>query len=132
VDLATGSPLAGVNRAENALRTVAFAPDGEILACGGTDGSITLLDVRSGKIIHRFGVPISGVHISAVDPTGTIAAIARDGHLLEVFDLARGQLIFQLETHSTPHIAFMSTTALAIQDGQDVSLCDISQDYRRS
>jgi WD40 repeat protein len=82
--------------------TTAFSPDGRTKAVGRADGSIDLLDARTGKLLHR----LEG-HTLAI----TSVAFSPDGHLLlsasldkdaRLWSVATGKLVHLLRWHFGP------------------------------
>lgn len=54
---ALGAPLTGHNGTDPYIRSVAFSPDGRMLASGGNDGTIRFWDVKNHSAL---GVPLEG------------------------------------------------------------------------
>jgi RNA polymerase sigma factor (sigma-70 family) len=73
-----------------------YSPNGEKIAAAGFGPAVTLSDVASGKLLHRFphqSQPNSGV---AFAPDGTMLATA-DTHVCHLWDLATGKELRQLQ-----------------------------------
>ena len=74
------------------LTTVAFHPDGHLLAVGGADGSVRLYDVKTSQPAHTFPAPSATTPIVAVtfSENGTWLASANQGqNILTVWDLRK-------------------------------------------
>jgi RNA polymerase sigma factor (sigma-70 family) len=61
-------------RHRNALRSLAFSPDGRILASGGWDTAVRLWDSSTGKELRQLPGPDKGVECIAFAPDGKTAA----------------------------------------------------------
>lgn len=76
------------------LRTPAFAlafrPDGEILAVGGTDGTIQLWDVRTGTLRRRFETLKAAIVSIVFSPDSHWLAAASDYGIVRLWDLDDG------------------------------------------
>ena len=59
------------------FRSPVFTPDGKLLAYGGYDGAVTVLDVATGQAVQK--LPLEGAAVSHV-------ALSRDGQALAVVD----------------------------------------------
>jgi WD40 repeat protein len=75
--------------------STALAVSAEVVAFGGTDSQVQVLDGRSWQ--HRYTIPASAaVRSIAVDPAGTMLAIACDDSSLSTYDLVRGEPVARL------------------------------------
>jgi len=74
------------------INTVAFSPDGKILASAGDDDVIILWDVKTGQPRHP---PLVGhtepINTVAFNPEGTLLASASDDGTIILWDVARGR-----------------------------------------
>ena len=77
------------------VRTLAFAPSGHDLVTASADGTVFV--VRDGQSPVAIAVPGGAVTAIAFTPDGhAIAANAKDHHM-RVYDLARGQVVYELD-----------------------------------
>jgi WD40 repeat protein/class 3 adenylate cyclase len=88
--------------------SAAFAPDGRLVVVGGTNGTATLFDVRTGAIVRRFvhsrlssqlNAAIVGV---AFDPDGSLLATASADSRTKLWSVATGELLRAFEGHTSP------------------------------
>jgi WD40 repeat protein len=82
------------------ITCLAIAPDGKLLAAGGSDQRITLWDLPEGDL-HPGSllVPTPVTRSLALDPAGEMIACASSDHRIRVFNLHNGQMIKTLEGH---------------------------------
>jgi WD40 repeat protein len=90
-----GAPLwdAAVHRGE--VRSIAFAPDGELLVTASRDGAARVLETRTGT--ERVVLPTSGslgrpANDARFDPAGRRIAVASADERIRVYDLDGGEL----------------------------------------
>jgi WD40 repeat protein/serine/threonine protein kinase len=115
------------------VASLAFSPDGKVLACGKGNGSILLWDVAAGAELPPLPSPDDGVARIAFSPDGTLLAAAgqvNSGAVVRLWKVATGQLLF---TSHTPGdwiawcVAFSpdgKTLAAGLQSGE-VRLFDV-------
>ncbi len=82
------------------LTSVAFSPDGKILAAGDTNGEIRLYRVADGKQIllcqgHKNWVPSL-----AFSPDGSMLASSSSDHTVKLWDIGTGQCLKTLQGHN--------------------------------
>ena len=103
--------LSGVNpKAEEGLsftgsRSIAFSPDGQILAAGLSDGSVHLWDVNSGEEIGQPRLGHSArVFAVAFSPDGGILASGGHDDTLLLWDVETGELLYEPFTEHSDSI----------------------------
>ena len=94
VDLPEGA-IARLNHGNSDLETVAFNPDGTILASGG-GGEVQLWNVRTGILNHTID-GLGWVRSLAFSPNGTMLAIGLSDIILHLWNVAPASHIKQLE-----------------------------------
>ncbi len=101
--------------------SVAFSPDGKILAAGGWDGSVRLWEVAGGKELHLFHEQNSPVQALAFSPDGTVFACAGKGSEIVLRETATGKGLRRLAGHQGPItvIAFSPDSKLSASKGHD-------------
>ena len=92
-------PLRGLGWLDSRL---AFSPDGTKLASGTSGGPITVWDVRTKEVAHRFDVRHNGARGIAFSPDGNKLAVGfqHPDSMVRVFNLSTGALDLELEGHS--------------------------------
>jgi WD40 repeat protein len=71
------------------IKSLAFSPDGQLLAAGASDGSVRLLRVRDLQEVSRTRAHKNTVYGVAFNPTGSLLASAgfdREIHIWEIRD----------------------------------------------
>jgi eukaryotic-like serine/threonine-protein kinase len=93
-DLATHKPLQHFTE-EQGVGAVAFSPDGKLLAWGSWSSHVRVLDWAARKEVAD--LPVAGVARLAFSPDGTLLATVCENKTAELWDVARGQLLADLE-----------------------------------
>lgn len=71
-----GNQIRALQASDGALYTVAWSPDGSLLASGGDEALIRIWHVESGELVHELPVLMDGVTSLAWQPTGDILLAA--------------------------------------------------------
>lgn len=79
---------------------MAFAPDGRTLASGSDDGTIRLIDVSSGKVIHVLN-GLQVVYSQAFSPDGRTLASGGWVETIKLWDVTSGEVLFTLDSGLT-------------------------------
>jgi len=85
-----------------ALVSVAFSPDGKILASGGEGGMVVLWDVkrkRTLRVLRDDGVPVYSLAFSA---DGKLLFVGDAEGTLEVYSVEKGARVTELRGHLGP------------------------------
>lgn len=93
-DLATRKALRRFPE-ELGVASVAFSPDGSLLASGSWTGHVRLLDWFGRKEVADF--PVAGVARVAFSPDGTLLASATEAKTVQLWDVAERRLLANLE-----------------------------------
>jgi hypothetical protein len=84
----------------NLVLTVAWSPDGELVASGGMDKSIRIWDPEAGKCVKTFGGHQAPVNALAFTPDGKrlVSGSGEEAQNLRVWDVAAGKPIKAIES----------------------------------
>jgi tetratricopeptide (TPR) repeat protein len=117
LDLSTGKPIAVLQGHSQSVMSVAFSPDGSLLASGGLDGMVWLWDVSTFKPTAAFEVGELTAGIVAFDPRGTWLAVALafrdDIQLWDITNPAEPTLFTTLGTDELRDMTFHLTNLIA-------------------
>jgi len=85
---------------EGAIHSVAFSPDGSMLATGGKDKTVRLWDMRTGKQLAGLSAHADAVNSVAFSPNGRMIATASDDTTVKLWNVAPPQPIATLRGHT--------------------------------
>jgi RNA polymerase sigma factor (sigma-70 family) len=99
---------------DSPIKTIAFAPDGQTLACGGLNGTVQFFETQTGKArqILRAGEERS----IAFAPDGKLLADAQSGRTVLLWDIQTGEHRYSLAGHGS----FVSSVAFS-PDGRTLA-----------
>ena len=85
---------------EHIIGSIAFSPNGELLAAGSLDEAIYLCDVSSGKEISRLEGQTGAIFSVAFSPNGMILATGSGDKTIRLWDVRSRTAFGRLEGHS--------------------------------
>ena len=97
IDFQTQRTLTGHT---NSVTSVAFSPDGKLLASGSRDQTIKLWDVASGQAVRTLTGHTDKVTSVAFSPDGKLLASGSDDETVKLWDVASGQEVRTLMGHT--------------------------------
>src|SRR5262249_25730196 len=124
-DLATGKPRRELTWKQQALEgdvnTLAFSPDGKVLACGTNKGVIFLWEAATGAELRRLASPDVLVTQVAFSPEGTLLAAGGEGRggVVRLWKVATGELLFASRTAGAAWCAAFSPDGKTLAAGLD-------------
>jgi len=82
------------------VNSVAFSPDGRLLASGSRDRTIRLWDVEAGQVVRTLSGHTDWVSSVAFSPDGRLLASGSDDRTIRLWDVGTGQVVRTLSGHT--------------------------------
>src|SRR5262245_58104966 len=87
---------------EDNVYSLAFSPDGTLLASASGDGTARLWDLAAGKTLHVLEGHDGSCYQAAFSPDGKWLATASGDHHLRLWEVSTGKLRQLLKGHARP------------------------------
>ena len=123
-DLANGLQLRTLRSHPGVAICVDAAPNGQMVASGGSDRSLRLWDLESGECVQTLQGHAAFVSAVAWDPSSSRIVTASADGTLRVWDLDQGRCVQVLEGHRGPirDLVITEDGRIALSAGQDGSI----------
>lgn len=110
--------------------SLAYSPDGKLLASGDQDGEIRLWDTETFTLKNELSAHLLAVQSLAFSPNGRLLAAGSQDYTISIWDPAGGQLVYHLREHyaSVSSLAFSPDGKVLASAGMDgrVILWDVA------
>jgi small GTP-binding protein len=104
--------------------SVAFDPEGRILASAHEDATVELHEASSGRLLRSLAGHDTAVRHVAFDPTGRTVASGSDDGTIKIWDVSSGELLRSLEGHTNwvDAVSFSKNGRLLVSMSNDGTL----------
>lgn len=123
-EMASGRLLRTLESHSNIVTTLAFSPDGKILASGSEDCTIKLWEAATGELHRTLEGHFDDVHAVAFSPSGTTLASGGADKTIKLWEIVSGRLLCTLKGHSDiiSALAFSSDGKLLASGSNDETI----------
>jgi WD40 repeat protein len=113
-------PLVIRDRTE--VNSVAFSPDGQLIAAACGDGTVKVWDSKTGKELKRFPAHAAPVFSVAFHSDGKHLATVGADHRVKVWDLATGESVFSEQCDAVHNFGSAYSVAFSPGDGRQLAV----------
>ena len=128
-DVRTGALKYTLTEPENYVNSVAFSPNGKILASGNGDGTIKLWDVNTGLIKHILTEHTGGVGSVSFSPDGRTLASGSGDKTIRLWKLPDTRVRITPDPVVSPAIGEQFTLDVSIVAGENVGGYQMSLEF---
>jgi WD40 repeat protein/DNA-binding XRE family transcriptional regulator len=106
------------------FKAIDYSPDGKLLALGGSDGTVTVVDTANGQGLLSFAAYSNSVSSLTYSPDGKRIAVAGRDNTAKVWDAATGQELINFVGHTDEvvSIAFSPDGARIVTGSSDTTV----------
>ncbi len=107
-----------------AVSSIAYSPDGGLLAAGSSSNSVQIWQADGGSLIHTMQAPAGQVNWVAFSPDGSLLAVASSDAQIRLWNVADGALAQTLTGHNGPisSVAFSPNGEFVVSGAADGSV----------